>query len=134
MATTGVNGVIVRRSSLVVLHLVELKVDNAGECDARIELYPAGGQHKVDVLWIFVAPEFDHAAQIELGDDLMLLDERVHVRFEALVGVDALAVELDFDEGIGVGADNEVYFGPVNHDYFFDVVDHVCKLCWSQTL
>ena len=80
------------------------------------------------MLVVLVAPELYHSAKVKLADNFVLFEERVHVGLESLISVDALPVEFDFNETIGVCSNNEVDFGPVNHDDLFDVVDHVCKL------
>jgi len=86
------------------------------------------------VLAVFVAPELDHSAQVKLAYHFVLLQKSVHVRFKAFISIYTFAIELDFDEAIGVGSNYEVYFGPVDHYHFLDVVHHVSKLPWSQAL
>lgn len=77
------------------------------------------------MLLIPKSPKFQHPLQIKLANNLMSGEHGVHVGLEAQFGVHTLLVELDFDEAVGVGADDEVYFGPVDHYYFLDKVNNI---------
>ena len=64
----------------------------------------------------------------------MALDQCVHVRFQAMIGVHALLVKLNLNEAIRVGANNEVHLCPVDHNYFLHIVDDVRQLLWRESL
>ena len=64
----------------------------------------------------------------------MTLDQCVHVRFQAMIGVHALLVKLNFNEAIRVGANNEVHLCPVDHNYFLHIVDDVWQLLRRESL
>lgn len=72
-----------------------------------------------------VSPELNDSAEIELANDFMRFDEGVHVSFQAVFGVNALLVELDLDETVGICADNKVYFSPIDHDDFLDIIHDI---------
>ncbi len=55
----------------------------------------------------------------------MSRDKRVHVGLQPEVRVDALLVEFDFYEAVGVRADDEVDFRPIDHDHLLEVVDNI---------
>ena len=63
------------------ISIIDLLVQNAGISDTWIEFDPIWSQHEIHVSLIFVTPEFDHSAELELGDDLMGFDDCVHVSF-----------------------------------------------------
>lgn len=107
---------------VVQIGVVHLLIENACIGEPRVEFDPRGGKHEVDVVGEFVAPELDYTFQVKLGDHIVSFYQSVHVGSQAVFGVDAFLVELDFDEAVWVCADDEVDFGPVNHDDFLDVV------------
>ena len=109
-------------------------VQNTSEGHTWVEFDPRRRQHEVDVTLELVAPELDDAAQVELADHFVALDQCVHVRFEAMLGVHALLVELNLDEAIRVGTDDEVDLRPIDHDYFLDIVDDVRQLLRRESL
>ena len=51
-----------------------------------------------------------------------------------MLGVHALLVKLNLNEAIGVCANNEIDFCPVDHDYFLHIVDYVRQLLWCESL
>jgi len=104
---------------------VQLLDQVATEREFGVELDPGRSQHEVDMTSEFVAPELDHSAQVELADHIVRLDQRVHVGFQAVFSVDTFLVKLNLDKAIRVGSDDEVDFGPVDHDYFLHVVHDV---------
>ena len=61
--------------------IIELLIQNSTEGLTRVELDPGRRQHEVDMALELVAPEFDNSAQVELADDVVGLDQRVHVGF-----------------------------------------------------
>ena len=83
---------------------------------------------------MLVGPEFNDSAEVELTDHLMRLYKGVHVCLQTVLGVDALLIELDFNETIGIGPNDEVYFCPVNHDDFLDIIHNVWQLLRGQSL
>ena len=90
-----------------------------------IKFDPRRSQHEVDVTLELIAPEFDNSTQVELADDIMRLDQSVHVGLESMVRVNALLIKLNLDKAIRVRANDEVDLGPVHHDHLFDVVDDI---------
>ena len=72
-----------------------------------------------------VSPELYDSSQIELTNDFMRFDERVHVSFKAVFGVNALLVELDLNETVRICTDNKVYFGPIDHDDFLNIIHDI---------
>jgi len=111
----------------IVVHicLVYLLVENACIRHARIELDPGRREHEVDMACELIAPEFDDASQVELTDYVVRLDQGVHIGFQAILCINAFLVELDLNEAVRVRANDEVHLGPVDHDYFLDVVNDV---------
>jgi hypothetical protein len=81
-----------------------------------------------------ITPELEHSLEFELTNDLVSGNQRVHVGFQPQRSVDGFLVELYFYEAVRVRSYNEVDFGPVDHNYLLDVVDHVWQLAFSQTL
>ena len=81
-----------------------------------------------------VAPELDHTAQVELADDVMRLNQGVHVGLESMICIDALLIKLDLDEAVRVCSDDEVDLGPVNHNHLLDVVNNVWQLARNEAL
>lgn len=77
---------------------------------------------------VFEAPVFQHLSQIELGDDLVGSNESIHIGFETHVSIDRFLVEFDLDEAIRISTYDEINFGPVDHNYLFDIVDYVGQL------
>ena len=75
-----------------------------------------------------VAPELDDSAEVELTDNLVRLDERVHVCLKTMLRVHRFLVEFDFDEAVGISTDNEVDLSPIDHDHFLHVVDDIRQL------
>ena len=66
----AVNGFVVISVHTVIfvqIGVVKLLIQNASKCHARVELYPGGRQHEVDVALDLVAPKLDHASQVELA-------------------------------------------------------------------
>ena len=55
-------------------------------------------------------------------------DESIHIGFETHVCIDGFLVKFDLNEAIRIGTYDEVYFCPVDHNNFFDVVDHIWQL------
>ena len=110
---------------LVLFDLVFLHFKNTAVNVTWVELDPLGCQHEVHVTVVFEAPVFKDLSEIELGDDLVGCDESIHIGFETHVSIDGFLVELDLDEAIRISTYDEVHFGPVDHDYLFDVVDYV---------
>jgi len=55
-------------------------------------------------------------------------NKSVHIGLQAKVSVHRLLVELYFDEVVWVRSDDEVYFSPVYHYYFLDVVHNIREL------
>jgi len=119
---------------LIQVRIVELLVQNSTEGEAGVELDPGWRQHEVDMALHLVAPEFDHSAQVELADDLVRLDECVHVRLQAMLRVHRLLVKFDFNEAVRVRSNDEVDFSPVDHDNLLYIVDDVWQLLWGQSL
>jgi hypothetical protein len=111
----------------IVVHicLVYLLVENACISHARIELDPGRREHEVDMACELIAPEFDDASQVELADHVVRLDQGVHIGSKAVLCINAFLVELDLNEAVRVRANDEIHFGPVDHDYFLDVVNDV---------
>ena len=81
-----------------------------------------------------VAPEFDYAPQVELTDDLVRLDQGVHVGLEAMLSINGLLIKLDLNEAIRVRSDDEVDLRPVDHDDFLDIVHDIRQLLWRESL
>ena len=122
----AVHSVVVSNGILFVeVGIIKLLVKDAAKGHARVELDPGRSEHEVDVALELVAPELDHPPQVELADHVVRLNQRVHVGLETMLSVDAFLVELDFDEAIGVGADDEIDFGPVDHDDLLHVVHNI---------
>jgi len=94
----------------------------------RVELDPLGGHHEVNVALILEAPVLEHLFEVELADHLVRGQQRVHVGIQPNLCVPALLVEFDLDEGVGVGSNDEVDLGPVNHDHFLHVVHYIWQL------
>ena len=80
-----------------------------------------------------IAPELDHPSQIELANHIMRLYQRVHISLKTLLCVYTLLVEFNFNEVIWVCSDDEVDLCPVDHYYFFHIVNDVWKLLRRQS-
>lgn len=65
---------------------------------SRIELYPGGCQHKINMFVVPVPPELEHPFQVKLTDDLMCRDHSIHISLEAQVSVYAFLIEFDLYE------------------------------------
>ena len=72
-----------------------------------------------------VSPELYDSTEIELTNDFMRLDECIHVSFEAVFGVDTLLVELYLYETVRICSDDKVYFSPIDHDDFLNIVHNI---------
>ena len=118
----------------IQISIVKLLIQNATEGEPWVEFDPRWSEHEVDVTLELVAPEFDNTTQVELADDVVRLDQCVHVGSETVLRVYTLLVKLNLDEGIRVGTDDKVYLSPIDHDNFLDVVHDVGKLSRRQSL
>ena len=101
---------------------------------SRIESDPRGCKHEVDMSIIFVAPVFEHLLKVELADNLVGGQHGVHVGTKPQVSVYASLIKLDLDKAVRVGSNNEIDFGPVNHDNLLDIVYNVRELLLRHTL
>jgi len=52
----------------------------------------------------------------------------VHVGLQTKFCVDTFLIEFDLDKAIWICANNEVNFGPIDHDHLLDVVNHIWQL------
>lgn len=75
-----------------------------------------------------VSPKLNYSSQVKLTDHLMRLNQRIHVCFQTVLGIDTLLVKLDLDKAIRVCSNDEIYFCPIHHDYFLYVVDDIRQL------
>lgn len=64
----------------------------------------------------------------------MSCEHSVHIRLQAKVSVDTALVKLDLHKAVGVGSNDKVDLGPINHDNLFDVVYDVRKLGLCHSL
>jgi hypothetical protein len=101
---------------------------------SRVETNPRRSEHEVDVPVVFVAPELEHAFQIELAYHIVSSEHGVHVGLQSKFGVYASLIELDLYEAIRVRSYDEVDLGPVYHDNLLDVVDDIWQLLLSDSL
>ena len=99
-----------------------------------IKFDPARSQHEVDVALQLVTPEFDYATQVELADDVMGLNQCVHVSFQTMLGVHTFLIKFNLDEAVWIGADDEINLGPVYHDDLLDIVNNIRQLLGSESL
>ena len=63
--------------------IIDLLIQDAGISDAWVEFDPIWCQHEIHVALVLVAPKLDHSTELELRDDLMRLDNCVHISFQA---------------------------------------------------
>lgn len=110
--------------------IIKLLVQNACISDARIEFYPVGRQHEVDETVVLITPELDDTSKLELRNDLMSLDDRVHICLQTEFSVHAFRIKFNLNETVWIRTDDKIYFSPINHDYFLQVVDHIRQLGW----
>ena len=75
--------------------------------------------------FVFVRPELDDSSEIELADNLMRLNQCIHVGLEAVLSVNTFLVEFDLDKAVRVGSNDEVNFSPINHDNFLHVIHNI---------
>ena len=100
---------------------------------SRIESDPRWCKHEVDMSIIFVAPVFEYLLKVKLADNLVGSQHGVHVGTKPQVSVYASLIKLDLDKAVRVGSNNEVDFGPVNHDNLLDIVYNVRELLLRHT-
>lgn len=70
-------------SVLLSEYFLLLRLQDMCEHGGRIELDPLRCQHEVDVVVLLGAPVLQDFPKLELGDDLVRRDQRIHVRLEA---------------------------------------------------
>ena len=72
-----------------------------------------------------ISPELYDSAEIELTNDFMRLYESIHISFETVFGIDTFLVELDLYETVGICSNNKVYFSPIDHNDFLNIVHNI---------
>lgn len=102
-----------------------LLIQNASIGHAWVKLYPGRCEHKVYTVVEVIAPEFDNSAQVELTNHFVALYKCIHVSFKSMLCIHAFLVKFNFNEAVWVCTNNEVYFCPVNHDHFLNVIHDI---------
>jgi len=131
LAQRTVNCFVVDATTTIILidvRIVQLLIQNSTKGLSRVEFDPGWRQHEVDMPFEFVTPELDDPAQVELADDVVRLDQSIHVCFQSMVSINALLVKLDLDEAIWVRSDDKVDFSPVYHDHLLDIIYNIWQL------
>ena len=101
---------------------------------SRVKADPWRGKHEVHMALVFVAPVLKHLLEIELADNIMRSEHGVHVCFESELCVDTPLVKLYLYKAIWVGPDDEVDFGPINHNNLLYIVNDVWQLLFRYSL
>ena len=115
------------------IRIIQLLIQNTSQVSLGVKFDPRRSKHEVDVAFEFVSPVFDYTAQIELTDNIVRLNKRVHVSFETMLCVHTLLIELDLNEAIRICTNYEVDFCPVDHDDLLYVVDYIRQLLLSKS-
>ena len=93
-----------------------------------IEFDPLWSKHKVNMFFVFVAPELEHFSKIKLTNNLVSSYQSVHVCFKTKLSVNTFLVEFDFNKRIWIGSDNEINFSPNDHNDFLNIVNNIWQL------